>query len=188
MIRSKPVTIEIDRTQATLVVRAFSKPPEDHPLYAAVGRVAAEWAELEHHLDRIIWQLSGTTPHLASCITSQMIGHFPRFNAIRALVSANPKLKTASSSLLKLIEKESGKVSELAEARARRVHDTWFVEQGTGEPHQFKSMPRKKHVFGFHPEATNDMEKLIGQIAQRIEAIGNLHEKIGAALAPPPDK
>jgi hypothetical protein len=186
MVKSKPVTVEIDRSSSEITIRAFNKPPEDHPLYAAVGRVAAEWAELEHNLDHIIWRLSGTSPHLASCITSQMIGHFPRFNAIKALVTAHPQLD--HSGLLKLIEKESGKVSELAESRARRVHDAWFVEQGTGEPHQFKSMPRKKHVFGFHPEAMSDMEKLIAQIAQRIEAIFKLHEKILVALAPSADK
>jgi hypothetical protein len=47
-----------------VIVRTFSKPPNDHPLYATVGRVAAEWAELEHGLDQIIWRLSGTTSQL----------------------------------------------------------------------------------------------------------------------------
>jgi hypothetical protein len=117
-----------------------------------------------------------------------MIGHFPRFNAIKALVSAHPQLSGSRSGLLPLIEKESGRVSGLAETRARRVHDAWFVEQQTGEGYQFKNMPRKEHVFGFHPETTGDMEKLVQQIAERIEAIGELHGKIHAALAPSPDK
>src|SRR5262245_35059281 len=29
--------------------------PEEHPFYALVGRVASEWAHLEHILDTTIW-------------------------------------------------------------------------------------------------------------------------------------
>jgi hypothetical protein len=31
--------------------------PEDHPFYALVGRVASEWAHLEHIVDLTIWEL-----------------------------------------------------------------------------------------------------------------------------------
>jgi hypothetical protein len=36
--------------------------PEDHPFYALVGRVASEWAHLEHILDTTIWDLLGIVP------------------------------------------------------------------------------------------------------------------------------
>jgi hypothetical protein len=172
------------KNRSRRILQLFKKPPKDHPLYAAVGRVAAEWAELEHRLDEIIWRLSGTTSPLASCITGQMIGHFPRFNTIIALVSLN----RGSPELIKLIKAQQGKVSDLAESRARRVHDAWYVDLDTGEPHQFQSMPRKELTFGHQPQATSDMEDLVRKIAQRIEAVGKLNEAILAELSPLPDK
>src|SRR5436305_14777871 len=110
MARTKPrighvrLTMPLPWIEASGFVPSFRKPPKTHPLYAAVGRVAAEWAELEHNLDQIIWRLSGTTAPLAACITSQMIGHFPRFNAIVALVRS----RRGDNKLIQSIEKEQG--------------------------------------------------------------------------------
>jgi hypothetical protein len=59
--------------------------PEDHPTYALIGRVAAEWARLEHKLDVMIWEMAKLPFEVGSCITGQMVGHAPRFNAISAL-------------------------------------------------------------------------------------------------------
>ena len=36
--------------------------PDNHPAYSLIGRVAAEWARLEHILDTIIWELAGLEP------------------------------------------------------------------------------------------------------------------------------
>jgi hypothetical protein len=144
--------------------RIFKRPPEEHPVYAVVGRVAAEWAELEHQLDWIIWNLSQTTPQMAACMTSQMIGHFPRFNAIIALLTQH----AARQELIKLVMTESGKVSGLAESRARRVHDAWYVDMASGEPFQFRSVPRKELNFSFQPQILNDLNALIRQNTSRL--------------------
>jgi hypothetical protein len=41
------------------------------PLYAAVGRVASKWAQLEHHIQEVIWRLAGLETMTGTCITSQ---------------------------------------------------------------------------------------------------------------------
>jgi hypothetical protein len=41
-------------TQA-VVGRVRNPLPAEHPAYALIGRVAAEWAQLEHALDIILW-------------------------------------------------------------------------------------------------------------------------------------
>jgi hypothetical protein len=145
----------------------FGKPPNDHPIYATVGRIAAEWAALEHQLDEIIWDLSEMAPRLASCITSQIMGHAPRFNAIIALLTQHG----VGPEIIKLVVKERGRVSELAELRSRRVHDAWYLEVRTGEPHQFRSMPRQELTFGFQPQTPTELETLTRQIEKPTEAI-----------------
>ena len=102
-------TLEGATSVATVVT--FNKPPDDHPIYALVGRVAAEWSELEHQLDEIIWRLSGTSSSQAARLTSQMMGHFPRFNTILALLNFH----NAQKAIIRLADKERGKVSQLAE-------------------------------------------------------------------------
>ena len=51
--------------------------PEDHPFYALVGRVASEWAHLEHIIDLTIWKLLDVDDRLGACLTAQYpgVGH-----------------------------------------------------------------------------------------------------------------
>jgi hypothetical protein len=58
--------------QATLSVHGPL--PPDHPLYARIGRVASEWAHIEHILDLIIWKLANIHDKQGACITSQILG------------------------------------------------------------------------------------------------------------------
>ena len=129
---------------AVITIATFNKPPDNHPIYALVGRVAAEWSELEHQLDGIIWRLSGTSSPQAACLTSQMIGHFPRFNAIIALLNFHNAQKT----VIEAADKERGKVSQLAEKRARTVHDAWYIGPSYPDPLQFRARPRGDLTFG----------------------------------------
>ncbi len=47
--------------------------PAKHSRYALIGRVAAEWAQLEHLLDLIIWNLlTRLDRETASCLTAGM--------------------------------------------------------------------------------------------------------------------
>src|SRR5260370_35378382 len=66
-------------------------PPDDQYIpipdahYAAMGKVADAWADLEFEVDRLIWHLLGTNQALGACVTSQMISIHPRLQALRAL-------------------------------------------------------------------------------------------------------
>jgi hypothetical protein len=54
--------------------------------YAAVGRVASKWAQLEHHIQELIWGLAGLDEMTGTCITSQ-IGQSGRLmDAVLALL------------------------------------------------------------------------------------------------------
>jgi hypothetical protein len=162
-------------------VRLLERLPDEHPLYALIGRVASEWAHLEHFLDLIIWEMSGTDPVRGSCITAQLMGATPRYNTIIALCTA-----------MKLSDKILGDVDELRrksydvqELRNRIIHDPWYVVIGTGKTAQFRSMPRSDLIHGFKDIDINEINNIFPRIHRRIEMARDLRIAISAEIATP---
>ena len=92
------------------------------PHYAAVGRVASKWAQLEHHIQELIWGLAGLDEMTGTCITSQ-IGHSGRLmDALLALLEQ----KGASKDELKPFGKFCQSVGDKQRMRNRIVHDPWY--------------------------------------------------------------
>ena len=65
--------------------RVFRRLPPDHPVHNLVGRVANEWAFVEHLLDEIIWHLDGLDAPTGACLTAQIVGSWSRMLTITAL-------------------------------------------------------------------------------------------------------
>jgi hypothetical protein len=130
-------TIEGDR-----LIRHESSLPGDHPYYALIGRVAAEWTHFEHMLDEIIWNLAQIPDDTALCITGHIMGATPRFKMIESL----GKYFGVPEELLKRARQLKQLQYEVGELRNRVVHDPWFVVSWTaadGAPRttQLKSTP-----------------------------------------------
>ena len=81
-------TFRMTLTAPDVGLRVDRRMKANHPVYRLVGRVVTEWAQLEHTLDLIIWEMAGLTYTMGSCITGQLSGHYPRFNAIQTLAKA----------------------------------------------------------------------------------------------------
>ena len=54
--------------------------------YAAVGRVASKWAQLEHQIQELIWGLAGLDELTGACITSQIGGSGRLMYALLAIL------------------------------------------------------------------------------------------------------
>jgi hypothetical protein len=142
-------------------------PPNDHPIYSLVGRVASASAHLEHTLDLIIWDLVGIDHQAGACITAQMSGAVPRYRAIITQLTmrshSDPRYKPFIKQTKGLMERTHGPQDE----RNRIVHDPWYLivnpmppgllnhwpndksSLGPDEkPAQFRSMPYKGLNFG----------------------------------------
>lgn len=150
--------------------------PDDHPFYALIGRVAAEWARLEHTLDEIIWDLAETPEDASSCVTSQILGHSSKFKAIYALV----QFRRNNGQMLKRIRSLQGIVVGLSDERNRYVHDAWF-SQTPDEPGndiswvgQFKSISTKNKMFGIHPIAESEITTFINKVKTETDKIAKL--------------
>ena len=165
-------------TQA-VVGRVRNPLPAEHPAYALIGRVAAEWAQLEHALDIIIWEMAGTPFYVGSCITGQMVGHWPRFRAIIALGT----IRKLSKPLLKVVNKTGETASELAQLRNRIVHDAWYTEEEPGAlAAQYRSILPKQVIFGLEDVTEDFVNDLIGKIVIKREQVFELRARIKVEL------
>lgn len=139
---------------------AYSALPAEHPFYAAIGRVASEWAHLEHTLDAIIWSLADGPDHQTACVTAQIMGVGPRCKAIIAL----GRMKGGSDRDLKPFRTLMSESYPVADWRSRWVHDPWYIEQHTGIPGQFRSMPHIDPRFGIHTIEEDRLSETLDKI------------------------
>lgn len=155
-------------------VLAVQKPlPENHPFYALIGRVVAEWARLEHILDQIIWDLAKGDKIANSGITGQIMGHYPRFKIILALAEHRGNDKK----IIDKIKEISGAVAGLSDERNRYVHDAWFlqiVSEKVSAVGQFKSLSIKSKKVGFKPIKEQDVKKFLGRVGAQAQAASKL--------------
>ena len=174
----------IEVTRVTPAPTAHFTLPPDHPFYALVGRVAAEWSQLEHILDLTIWELMGGDKQISACVTAQIMGVGPRCNAIKTLGSA----RGLSDVLLKPFRTLRGDAYPIADKRARIVHDPWFLEVYTAQPSQFRAMPTSDPRYGIHPVSEEFIGQTLGQIRELQKYAVEAMHAVFDALASSPDK
>jgi hypothetical protein len=146
-IEAEAGSFSMTTMQAVMTVH---KPlPPDHPMHALVGRVAAEWSQVEHFLDIAIWRLAKVDDATGACMTAQIIGSFPRLMAINALCIH----RKVDDKILAQLKNLSQKMKGSQDRRNRILHDAWYIAETDGaesEIQQFKSMARDEWLFGFH--------------------------------------
>lgn len=162
------------RLSAHATIHAYAPLPDAHPFYAIVGRVASEWARLEHILDMIIWELADLDPKRGACITAQFMGPAPRYNTIATLA----RYKGLNPALAKRIARLKQKTFDVSEQRNRYIHDPWLIELDSGGVAQFRAMPAKNPRYGFEPIAPEETEKTISRIKDRLRDALELREDI----------
>jgi hypothetical protein len=92
------------------------------PHYAAVGRVASKWAQLDHHIQELIWGLAGLDEMTGACITSQIGNSGRLMDALLALLEQKGATKKALQPLRSLSEV----IGIKQRMRNRIVHDPWY--------------------------------------------------------------
>jgi hypothetical protein len=143
------------------------------PHYAAVGRVASKWAQLEHHIQELIWGLAGLDEMTGTCITSQ-IGQSGRLmDALLALLEQ----KGASKDELKPFGKFCHSVSDKQRMRNRIVHDPWyfhFNQDGSTTGYRLESSAVKTVVRKLIKQDQEKLETLIQDIESLYLQLTNL--------------
>jgi hypothetical protein len=163
-------------TGVTIEMTVHRRLPADHPIHALVGRVASEWAHVEHLLDLIIWQLAKVEEPIGACLTGQMLGSFARITAIQALC-INRKL---GPEIIKKVQELSKKMKGSQDRRNRILHDAWYVGDTTGLE-QYRSMARDEFESGFKPIDEDYLKQTLEKISRRVADIHDLRNAITAA-------
>jgi hypothetical protein len=158
-------------------------PPADHPVYALIGKVAANWSHLEHTLDLIIWDLTGIVPEKGACITAQMMGATNRYRTIISLLKqrATPAFDKLAEATDKLMNRSYGSQEE----RNRIIHDAWYVYED--QTAQFRAMPPKDQRFGVCSVDVQKIEKTLDSTKDLVARAGTLwrdiHTEIGSSAS-----
>jgi hypothetical protein len=159
------------------------KPADDHKIYSFVGRVASDWAHVEHLFDEIIWHLSGTDSIRGASITAQMLGVYPRCRAIMALLTTTGKRRSLDVQwLITKTNELMQKSSDLSDKRNRIVHDPWYVYTGLDQTAQFKAMPHKDLRYGIHPVDFTELSATLIAIKNYSERVTRLRDDVYSAL------
>ena len=187
-IQPSPGAVTIKGFAPTLGPDVYSNLPDDHKVYAALGRAISEWANLEHVLDMVIADLSRLDYPTSACISAQILGATYRIDAITALVIRNPNLNPSRTynkdhPVIKTIASFRGSVEGPQAERNRLVHDPWFLAVAIEEPAQFKSMPRKEWIYGLKPTPTDDVDALVTAIRSLVQEAKRLRSYLLDALS-----
>lgn len=170
-IKLEGASLSISGMKATVTLH---RPlPPDHPMHTLVGRVAAEWSQVEHFLDIAIWRLAKVDDATGACMTGQILGSFPKMIAIKALCIHRKLNKEIFAQLKELSIKMKGS----QDRRNRILHDAWYVMESDGsesETQQFKSMARDEWLFGFHEVDETYVNETLEKIGRRFTEAGNL--------------
>ena len=181
-----------------LEIRVYSRPDGDHPIYAAVGNIAAEWAYFEHVLDQIIGDLLDNIDNARiACMTAQIMGAAPRYRAIIALLKLEESLprkadsSPAPDSLINKVNSLQNRTYDIADRRNRIVHDPWYVQPTNDQPSQFRSMPSKEPRYGMKDVDRAYLSETYEKIVDLVVEASKLRVSVCNALAswrgkPPP--
>jgi hypothetical protein len=158
-------------------VEMHKRLPPDHPIHALVGRVAADWAMVEHLLDITIWHLTGLSESMGACLTGQIMGSYGRMATIHSLCLH----RNLDEKILKRISEITRSLKGSQDRRNGILHDAWYFEHTEKRTEQFKSMARDEWLFGFHAVDEAFLHETLDKIARRIVDVTALREMIYAA-------
>ena len=147
-------------SSGTAFAQVFQPLPDDNPCYQIVGLIAAETARIERLLDQSICNIGEMDLKVGACLTGQMIGPIPRFNALHQLASN----RGISKPILDRIKKTRGHASTHFDRRNRAVHDPWLEDKATGATHQDRGKPKNNPAFGPTPVSEQEMKDTLQEL------------------------
>ena len=177
----RDVTVQLEGValvafQGKAHLTAFRPLPDDHPCYALIGLIASECARVEHFLDAAIFDFVGlqSEPRVGACIMGQMVGMYPRYQALRQLASE----RGAPKSIIAEIERQANVSNGIAEKRARAVHDAWMEDVFSNEPHQFRNKAKKVTDYGPIPMTIASLKEDLAAVRTHLERAMKLRSDI----------
>jgi len=150
-----------------------SRAEEDH--YAAIGRVATQWANLELEIDVKSIELANFGFREGTCLTAQISGSARKLDAYISLARLYDIPHHLVSDLCKLAQ-ETG---ELSRKRNRYIHDTWEFNH-PDEPSRFEITAQKILRLEEIPVSTKQLVDFACEIIRHRRAFHDLAATVKA--------
>lgn len=189
MAKGKNVTVALTGVsaivfQGKLNATAFRPLPDDHPCYALIGLITSECARVEHFLDAAIFDFIGlqSDAKLGACVMGQMVGMYPRYQALRQLALE----RGAPKPIITEIERQVAVSSNIADKRARAVHDAWMEDMFSKEPHQFRTKSKKVTDYGPQLMSIASLKEDLAAVRKHLERAMKLRSDIWELHRPKP--
>jgi hypothetical protein len=170
------MTIEIDDTEDP-------EPAIPDAHYAAVGKVANAWADLELAIDYLIWELMGVDQLLGACTTAQFVSVHPRMKAVTALARLHGATASADE-----LDKFYGHVGGLAERRNRLIHDRRFLNALTDDVMIFHITSKKELTFGDQKEGIPELLPFRDTVKRKVVEFDEISDRVRLEIASSPKK
>lgn len=157
------------------------QPSEDVAVLTDIGRIALYSAYVERLLDRMTWLLMGGDPAAHAPETSKLPGADQRFAKIATTGAGKPLFDAEIAPLLGPLRQRA---ADLWDARARIIHDPWYLEEDGVSTRQFRAMPKKGPAVFEHVEVS--LTEVV-QVVDRLVALWNdlapIHDRIADLYA-----
>jgi hypothetical protein len=147
---------------------AFTVQTETH--YAAVGKLASNWAEFEHRIQWAIWNIAGLDNLTGACITAQIGNSGRLIDAMIALL----RLKGATESSITSLNKFAARVGDKQRQRNRIVHDPWSFKIPNGEAVRGELSASREVISTFVPHSTKEVEDFADGISALVGELETL--------------
>lgn len=168
--------LSLSVAQGTVNASAFRPLPDDHPCYALIGLIASESARVEHFLDAAIFDFIGlqSDAKLGAFRMGQMVGMYPRYQALRQLALE----RGAPKPIITEIERQISVSSNIAEKRARAIHDAWMEDMFSKDPYQFRTKSKKVTDYGPQPITIDNLKDDLAAVRRHLERAMKLRSDI----------
>jgi hypothetical protein len=139
---------------------------------AAIGRVVASWAILEHEIDQLIWELAGLEKEQGACITSQLTSVARRIDALVSLA----RLRKIGAPTIAKFNKFRQRAGALAEKRNRVAHDPWHYGFDSKSHYRLQITAKSTLDFTYKPMTEDDIKNIVAEIESLREQFQGLRD------------
>jgi hypothetical protein len=168
----------VDRQTSEKMIAALD------PYHTFVGRIASQWAFLDHNIDQAIWRLAEVEPALGACITTQLVSTPARLRVLLALLL----LREGSDDLVKKLRQFAAKLHAASDKRNRAVHDFWNVTV-EGDVTQLRAaIIRDKLELQSAPSSTKEMLETLKLVSGEVRKFVSFYHELSSWLDTSPQK
>jgi hypothetical protein len=161
---------------------AEDEDPRFHEHMKWLGHVAAMWSSLELQINMAIWELANVERWIGACITTQIFSPSSRLRVFDALV----RVRGGQPAIISKINKFAQSAGNLARRRNSYVHDTWAIDEQSGEVKRIHVTMEGAFSFGFTPTSVAELKRLYNDIQNAIKRFDLLRDDVFQSLPPWP--